>query len=99
MRRKTQRERTGFRLLSLQVALSPARWRAARKRGDVMATILVTGGAGFIGSHVCEALLSRGDRVIALDNFDEFYDQRIKRRNLSECTRHKNFALVEGDIR
>lgn len=47
-------------------------------------TILLTGAAGFIGSHVCEALLARGDRVIGVDNFDPYYDVRLKERNLRE---------------
>jgi len=64
-----------------------------------MSRILVTGAAGFIGSHLCEALLARGDRVVALDNFDSFYDPTIKRGNLAEASRHDRFTLVEGDIR
>lgn len=64
-----------------------------------MSTIVVTGGAGFIGSHLCEALLRRGDEVIALDNFDEFYDPAVKRRNIEEAARSPRFRLVEGDIR
>ncbi|MEA5032163.1 MAG: GDP-mannose 4,6-dehydratase [Sphaerochaeta sp.] len=69
-----------------------------------MSTILVTGGAGFIGSHVCEALLHRGDTVIALDNFNEYYDPQIKRRNIGEIQvnatdMHIRFHVVEGDIR
>ncbi|MEL6905922.1 MAG: GDP-mannose 4,6-dehydratase, partial [Planctomycetota bacterium] len=68
--------------------------------------ILVTGGAGFIGSHLVEALVRRGDRVVILDNFNEFYDPEIKRRNLAEIERTAGTALgdgpaslVEGDIR
>lgn len=64
-----------------------------------MSRILVTGGAGFIGSHVCEALLRRGDDVIALDNFDDFYDPKVKRRNLREAMTQRRFRLIEGDIR
>jgi UDP-glucuronate 4-epimerase len=64
-----------------------------------MATVLVTGAAGFIGSHVCEALLARGDRVIGLDCFDDFYAPEIKRRNLELATRCEGFELVEADIR
>ncbi|MBI4718103.1 MAG: GDP-mannose 4,6-dehydratase [Planctomycetes bacterium] len=64
-----------------------------------MSRIVVTGGAGFIGSHLCEALLRRGDEVIAFDNFDEFYDPAVKRANLSAALGHDRFRLVEGDIR
>ena len=48
-------------------------------------TVLLTGGAGFIGSHVAEALLARGDRVVVVDNFDTFYDPAIKRRNIAKA--------------
>ena len=44
--------------------------------------ILVTGGAGFIGSHVCDALLARGDKVICVDNFNDYYDPSKKKRNI-----------------
>jgi len=62
-------------------------------------TIFVTGGAGFIGSHLCEALLERGDAVIAYDSFDPFYDEAVKRRNIDACLKNENYRLVEGDIR
>ncbi|MHC5012273.1 MAG: NAD-dependent epimerase/dehydratase family protein, partial [Planctomycetota bacterium] len=62
-------------------------------------TILVTGAAGFIGSHLCEALLADGRRVIGLDNFDDFYDPARKRRNLTSSLAHPGFSLVEADIR
>lgn len=61
--------------------------------------ILVTGGAGFIGSHLCDALLAGGHRVIAFDNFDPFYGRDVKMRNLEQALEHPNFTLVEGDIR
>jgi len=64
-----------------------------------MATMLVTGGAGFVGSHLCEALIRAGHRVIALDNFDDFYDPAIKRRNLSSLLNQERFSLIAGDIR
>lgn len=62
-------------------------------------SILVTGGAGFIGSHVLDALLARGDRVVCLDSFDPFYDPAVKRANLRAATAHPNFVFIEGDIR
>jgi len=66
-----------------------------------MKTILVTGGAGFIGSHLCERLLSNGIKVIGLDNFDAFYDPKIKIKNAETITRNfpDLFDLVTGDIR
>lgn len=61
--------------------------------------ILVTGAAGFIGSHVCEALLRRGDTVVGLDNFDPFYDRRLKERNVAEVRQlGADFQLIEGDV-
>ncbi len=64
-----------------------------------MAIILVTGAAGFIGSHLSERLVARGDRVVGFDNFNSYYDPAIKRRNLAGLARSPGFALVEGDIR
>jgi UDP-glucuronate 4-epimerase len=63
-----------------------------------MATVLVTGGAGFIGSHVCEALAARGDRVAAFDDFNPFYDPAVKRRNAAALAA-KGIGTVEGDLR
>jgi UDP-glucuronate 4-epimerase len=60
---------------------------------------LVTGAAGFIGSHLAERLLNDGWTVTGVDNFDAFYDPRIKRRHLAGCLPHPAFRLVEGDIR
>jgi UDP-glucuronate 4-epimerase len=61
-----------------------------------MSKILVTGGAGFIGSHVAEHLLRRGDEVTILDNFNDFYDPAIKRDNLGHVAEAR---VEEGDIR
>jgi UDP-glucuronate 4-epimerase len=62
-------------------------------------TFLVTGGAGFIGSHLVDRLLSEGNKIICIDNFDPFYDVEIKRRNIESARKNKNFTLIEGDIR
>ncbi len=64
-----------------------------------MQTALVTGAAGFIGSHLCEALLAAGWRVVGLDSFDTFYEPAVKRKNLTACVGRPGFSLVEGDIR
>ncbi len=57
-------------------------------------TILVSGGAGFIGSNLCEALLEKGNKVVCLDNF-----ATGKRENLEQLLKDSNFTLIEGDIR
>lgn len=61
--------------------------------------IVVTGAAGFIGSHVVDALLARGDTVVGIDNFDSFYDPDLKRSNLANAMLHPSFELVEADVR
>ena len=63
-----------------------------------MNTILVTGCAGFIGSHVCALLLNKGYQVIGVDNFDPFYDRSIKESNLSPFLQHPRFSFYENDI-
>ncbi|WP_447968172.1 SDR family NAD(P)-dependent oxidoreductase [Nitrospira sp. M1] len=69
-------------------------------------TVLVTGAAGFIGSHTVETLLKRGDRVVGIDNFNDYYDPKRKRANIKEIEteltpsgQYEAFTLIEGDIR
>ncbi len=60
--------------------------------------VLVTGGAGFIGSHCIDVLLKRGDTVVCVDNFNNFYDPKIKKANVSAHKKNKKFILVNADI-
>jgi UDP-glucuronate 4-epimerase len=60
--------------------------------------IFVTGGAGFIGSHLCESLLSKNHTVVAIDNFDPFYDRSLKEANISGFKNSENFTLIENDL-
>lgn len=63
-----------------------------------MKRILLTGAAGFIGSHLTEALLERGDAVVGFDEFNDYYDPAIKRRNLERARQYDTFTLIEGDL-
>lgn len=65
---------------------------------NVKGKILVTGGAGFIGSHLCERLLEDGYEVVCLDNFSNFYDPRLKEGNIRKLKENPSFTLVRGDI-
>ncbi|ARA94397.1 epimerase [Rhodothermaceae bacterium RA] len=60
---------------------------------------LVTGGAGFIGSHLVDRLLREGWQVTVLDNFDPYYDPAVKRANLASHRGHPGFRLIEADVR
>ncbi len=60
--------------------------------------VLVTGGAGFIGSHICERLLSRGDQVIIVDELNDFYSPSIKKENLADIKKHGNYQFYQVDI-
>ncbi len=64
-----------------------------------MSTILLTGAAGFIGSHLSEKLVAAGYRVVGLDCFFDNYDPAVKRSNIATAMKHKSFTLLEADIR
>jgi UDP-glucuronate 4-epimerase len=61
--------------------------------------LLITGGAGFIGSQLAQRRIARGDHVVVIDDFNDYYDPALKRRNVAGLSSHPNFRLVEGDIR
>lgn len=60
--------------------------------------ILVTGAAGFIGSHLCRTLLHLNYSFFGIDNFDKFYPRKLKERNISNLKIHPNFKFIEFDI-
>jgi UDP-glucuronate 4-epimerase len=61
-------------------------------------TILLTGAAGFIGYHVAEALLARGDRVLGIDNLNDYYDPALKEARLARLKRHNAFEFLKADL-
>ncbi len=61
--------------------------------------VLITGGAGFIGSQLADRRLTAGDRVTVIDDFNDYYDPALKRRNVARALSHPAYRLVEGDIR
>jgi nucleoside-diphosphate-sugar epimerase len=61
-------------------------------------TVLVTGAAGFIGSHLVERCLGLGWRVIGVDAFTDYYAEELKRQNVARVAGHPDYSLVEGDL-
>ena len=64
-----------------------------------MKTYLITGGAGFIGSTIAQKLLENGERVVVVDNFNDFYDPQLKKENIKPFLENPNFEIYEVDIR
>ncbi len=64
-----------------------------------MKTYLITGGAGFIGSNLADFLLEGNNKIIVIDNFNNFYNPKLKRENVKNNLSNKNYKLYEGDIR
>lgn len=64
-----------------------------------MKTYFITGGAGFIGSTLTQKLLESGNRVITIDNFNAYYDPKIKEKNIKDFIKNSNYKMIEGDIR
>src|ERR1700682_5922493 len=63
-----------------------------------MTRVLVTGAAGFIGSHLVEALSDQGDEIVGVDNFDPFYPRGMKEHNLAEIGQRAGFTFREQDM-
>src|SRR5437763_15699801 len=73
--------------------------RAAQRVRSGKMRIIVTGGAGFIGSHLVDRLLADGAEVVVVDNFDSFYAREVKLSNLAPALHSERCRLVELDIR
>ena len=59
---------------------------------------VVTGAAGFVGSHLCEELLAAGDEVVGIDCFTDFYPARVKKANVAGILSHERFTLHQADL-
>jgi UDP-glucuronate 4-epimerase len=80
-----------------RIGAPPTRGAVNEGNGETM-TILVTGAAGFIGFHASRALVARGERVVGIDNVNDYYDPRLKEARLAELARAGGFDFVRGDI-
>lgn len=63
-----------------------------------MSNVIVTGVGGFIGSHLAETLLNKGDKVIGIDEFNDYYNPTLKRQNIYQFQDHPAFQLIENDL-
>ncbi|MDX2194866.1 MAG: SDR family NAD(P)-dependent oxidoreductase [Cytophagales bacterium] len=61
--------------------------------------LLVTGGAGFIGAHLCKYFVDKGHKIVCIDNFDEFYPKNIKKDNIKDLKENSKFQLITSDVR
>ena len=69
-----------------------------RRAADEQDHIVVTGAAGFIGSHLCDRLLADGHTVVGIDSFEDYYARELKEANLAGARAHPSFTLVEEDL-
>src|SRR5437588_5700592 len=68
------------------------------RRGMARKAVLITGAAGFIGSHLAERCLSLGWEVTALDSFTDYYPESLKRQNIAGFADHPRCTVIEGDL-
>src|SRR5690348_10349783 len=67
-------------------------------QGEALSKVLVTGAAGFIGFHLCERLLGRGDSVVGYDNLNDYYSVSLKEARLARLVDQRGFCFVRGSL-